>query len=451
MIAPRELHEGSLSLDSNAHHVGALAVSAVSQWDKADVGRLSRKSASASGSTALQRRRAVRNGVFGLPADRLRSPTVPKFLQPGTACPMVVRASLVVDPRLFANMADVAEIEGLPGDTPIDGGASDGDIGLDAAQTVEKTGSALARKLRKACNTIGSSPASFLAAERRLPDFAFASLVQRDPQAELTRLALLVSTVALGATRGSGSETLGTGLTTLPEVAASARIVLPRQVRHRAESFASQDKGDGDDGDVDGSEGESQRPSQGAGAAAGAAGGRLQKREATSDDSEESAVSTGDPFDLFHILEACRPPAKAPNRPTPPGMGETQLLPYQRRALAWMHAVEDGEFAERSGLQPDPSFDALQLPLWDEDDYASPSKAATLFVFNMVPKNYFSRSGFGYGYMGRVSATPLILLRPPLARGPPTGGILADEMGLGKTLEVAALVLARRRPVGTFA
>ncbi len=49
-----------------------------------------------------------------------------------------------------------------------------------------------------------------------------------------------------------------------------------------------------------------------------------------------------DRFDLFHLLEAGRPPVTSPEESTPVNMRACQLMPYQRRCLAWMMAVESG-------------------------------------------------------------------------------------------------------------
>ena len=52
-----------------------------------------------------------------------------------------------------------------------------------------------------------------------------------------------------------------------------------------------------------------------------------------------------DRFDLFHLLEAGRPPVTSPEESTPVNMRACQLMPYQRRCLAWMMAVESGYVA----------------------------------------------------------------------------------------------------------
>ena len=52
-------------------------------------------------------------------------------------------------------------------------------------------------------------------------------------------------------------------------------------------------------------------------------------------------VSPVDRFDLFHLLEAGRPPLNSPEEVTPVNM-TCELMAYQKRALAWMVAVETG-------------------------------------------------------------------------------------------------------------
>ena len=48
-----------------------------------------------------------------------------------------------------------------------------------------------------------------------------------------------------------------------------------------------------------------------------------------------------------------RRPQAAPEEPTPAGMS-CRLLPYQRKALAWMAAVETGWFGASLGVQLHP-------------------------------------------------------------------------------------------------
>ena len=73
------------------------------------------------------------------------------------------------------------------------------------------------------------------------------------------------------------------------------------------------------------------------------------------DDSKGGNPDTGDAFDLFHLLEAARPPTDAPEEPTPAGMS-CRLLPYQRKALAWMAAVETGWLGASLGSQLHPAW-----------------------------------------------------------------------------------------------
>lgn len=59
----------------------------------------------------------------------------------------------------------------------------------------------------------------------------------------------------------------------------------------------------------------------------------------------DGCMTADDRFDLFHLLEAGRPPVISPEEPTPVNMRACQLMPYQRRCLAWMMAVESGYVA----------------------------------------------------------------------------------------------------------
>lgn len=82
----------------------------------------------------------------------------------------------------------------------------------------------------------------------------------------------------------------------------------------------------------------------------------------------------------------------------------TQLLPYQRQALAWLLEKENPQ------LPPADSNDAVQL---------------------------WKRSGNGQIYTNIATSFSLRKQKPTLA----SGGILSDDMGMGKTLEMISLLV----------
>ena len=108
------------------------------------------------------------------------------------------------------------------------------------------------------------------------------------------------------------------------------------------------------------------------------------------------------------ILEAARPSSTAPMVPSPPAMASTTLRPYQRRALAWMIAKEDGTFnaAVDDASNLDPAYREFQS--CDGQHFFEPRRRAE-FVTERPTGGQFTHE---------------------------PGGILADEMGLGKTVVV---------------
>ena len=118
------------------------------------------------------------------------------------------------------------------------------------------------------------------------------------------------------------------------------------------------------------------------------------------------------------ILEAARPSATAPMTASPKEMACT-LRPYQRRALAWMIAKEDGTFnaAVDDASNLDPAF--REFRSLDGQSFFEPRRRAGEFVDARPTGGQFVHE---------------------------PGGILADEMGLGKTVVVAALLVSRPRP-----
>jgi hypothetical protein len=118
------------------------------------------------------------------------------------------------------------------------------------------------------------------------------------------------------------------------------------------------------------------------------------------------------------ILEAARPSSTAPMVPSPPAMASTTLRPYQRRALAWMIAKEDGTFnaAVDDASNLDPAYREFQS--CDGQHFFEPRRRAEIVTERPTG--------------GQFTHEP--------------GGILADEMGLGKTVVVAALLVTRPRP-----
>lgn len=132
-------------------------------------------------------------------------------------------------------------------------------------------------------------------------------------------------------------------------------------------------------------------------------------------------AASADHFGTLAVLGAARPASTAPMAPQPAGL-TSALHKYQRRALCWMVAKEEGSFETWTA-----SKDQLN-PAWSE--YRFPGEnGATVYM----PKN---RAGKG-----------LLTLRRPVERRwtHAPGGVLADEMGLGKTIEVIAVILTRPR------
>lgn len=446
--------------------------------------------AAAAAKAKLGRISKSRMGVFGCNSDLLRN-----SVRPDTVVFMTVRASLRLDPGVLFELASAAERAGIPGDGPLDGANVENDVGLDAKQTVGKAGRELQQLLEMASLHSAHAldlyrPCAFIK-----DDHAFAVGSLRHQENAVAILPAILGAMHTMAASG-GADTIGTGLNDLPRLVnwkrsmpqliglqygpyqgpwkrdavataimpAGATSVATRLKRKSATitslaiDAATARAMAGDTGRTDAaaamvssasqsSSSSSSFSSSAVGAtlaaaaeshgedvaegAAIAAAGAAETSAAAGSEQEDGSASSGDAFDMFHILESARPPHQAPHLPTPCGMGTTELLPYQQRALAWMHAVEDGMFAEAMGPQPAPQFDAVQIPLWSDSPTAPATHSALIFS---------SRAG-----------RSCVTLQPPTARPPPAGGILADEMGLGKTLEVAALVLARRREPGTYA
>jgi SNF2 family DNA or RNA helicase len=411
-------------------------------------------------SASLAARHRIKKGVHGISADVLRNHGPFELQAPFIPRALVARASLVVNPSVISWSARGASAFGVPGDEPLDSVDEAHEAGLEASKVLESS----AGRLPRIVKSVRSSLCMGMADPRRWdPDEMYG-----EPPEDLEMIGAMdiLAEVAMTAASLGGEETIGLGLLDLPDFARSSTTALPRQVAvqygpyrgpWKRDSLATvvYKAGEGND-DVQAraslaaaaatmrrhrseSVGEPQASSSSSSSSSAAAAiaavrmdksGEVDGGGVGADESEEAAVSSGDKFDLFHTLEASRPPQTAPAKPTPRGMGDTVLLPYQQRALAWMCAVEDGEFGVQMGLQADPSFDAIQLPLWSPGARDLSCKAVTMFVPS--------------------TTKAVVVLRPPLARTPPRGGILADEMGLGKTLEVAALLLARPR-VGCLA
>jgi hypothetical protein len=132
---------------------------------------------------------------------------------------------------------------------------------------------------------------------------------------------------------------------------------------------------------------------------------------------DDGTKPSQDRFDLFHLLEAGRPPLDSPQARTPSRM-KCELMSYQKRCLAWMMAVESGLLGASMGPQLHPAWRQWVFPGWEH-----------------LP--------FGV-YQSRLNPT-IVTTRHYVAPLPPQGGILADEMGLGKTLEILSLILSRPR------
>eukprot|EP00743_Colponemidia_sp_Colp-15_P002506 GILK01002718.1.p1 GENE.GILK01002718.1~~GILK01002718.1.p1 ORF type:complete len:1265 (-),score=217.34 GILK01002718.1:76-3870(-) len=120
-------------------------------------------------------------------------------------------------------------------------------------------------------------------------------------------------------------------------------------------------------------------------------------------------------FDVFQLLESVRPPKRCPEAPSPPDLA-SKLFPYQRRALAWMMAMEDGTYAVHLGPMLNPEY-----------------------------REYIAADGTRF-YHSKVNPREFCKVKPTVAFEP-QGGVLADEMGLGKTVETISLILSRPRPL----
>ncbi|KAI8969028.1 SNF2 family N-terminal domain-containing protein [Mycotypha africana] len=96
-----------------------------------------------------------------------------------------------------------------------------------------------------------------------------------------------------------------------------------------------------------------------------------------------------------------------------------ELKEYQKRALAWMHTKEIGDYDEREA-----NMKAMH-PLWEEYE---------------LPGEFVDEHRFFYfnPYSGELS------LEFPESSTSERGGILADEMGLGKTIEILSLIHTNR-------
>ena len=114
---------------------------------------------------------------------------------------------------------------------------------------------------------------------------------------------------------------------------------------------------------------------------------------------------------IAYLLEGCRPGRTAMIDP-PPHLIRTQLLPFQKRALAWMIERE----TERLSTDDERTFAGWTTIKADE---------RTLYLHE--PTGVISLKRFTAG------------------NDCLNGGILADQMGLGKTVEMLSLIAARPR------
>ncbi|KAF9189604.1 hypothetical protein BGZ51_009423 [Haplosporangium sp. Z 767] len=130
--------------------------------------------------------------------------------------------------------------------------------------------------------------------------------------------------------------------------------------------------------------------------------------------------------DLYAHL---RPAAMAePPRGIQPELLIPQLLPFQRRSIAWCLQRECGIVNEAGKVEYKEPTVAEKLPFsWEQ---VSVPQGNTLFINRLC---------------GLICPADPGLVAEELE---PRGGILADEMGLGKTVETLALILLnRRKPV----
>ena len=169
--------------------------------------------------------------------------------------------------------------------------------------------------------------------------------------------------------------------------------------------------------------------------AAGPSSVAVIQAEVGSMDSESPGVL---PFNnnLKHLLEYCRPKADLPAVTPPSTKVSTKLLPYQKRALAWM--------LEKERPASERNTDAL-LAGWVAIDIregpgASDEKAIELSKKKMKQPESRPVTRF---YMDEVSG--VLSLRRFVQRPLESGGLLADQMGLGKTVEMLSLIAANPR------
>ena len=118
---------------------------------------------------------------------------------------------------------------------------------------------------------------------------------------------------------------------------------------------------------------------------------------------------------------------------------ETELYPFQKRAVHWM-LEREGAVIQRKGASRE-EHDGLEKREQDSDD----STVDGIPAYNIPPS--FSRTvdaDSGESYVSHLHA--MIGTRAGLEYlAEPKGGILAEEMGLGKTCELISLICLHKR------
>ena len=136
---------------------------------------------------------------------------------------------------------------------------------------------------------------------------------------------------------------------------------------------------------------------------------------------EQPGQESSGSFDAKALYRAVRPSAEEPELQGDTPALRPSLRPYQRRAVAWMVAREQGRQSASRG-PPEPSLH----PLWREVATRGPRGTEEEGSVYINP------------FTGAVSRSPF------MHQDRVRGGILAEEMGLGKTVEILALVLSHR-------